>query len=515
MNIEFYSISSYMFKNYKYRINSYENFKPCFLRFIGADNEELYNNSIKELKNEIELHKEICLLFENTIPVNAEFELIQYIYDELDRMDVGNIKSQEIVLFQNQNINKLFLEALNYVVLLSIKKENFLNDNVRNNFITKLIVWTYSFIREIKFDDQNNPKCVYYGEISRHEVYFLILLYLMGFDVVYINSLKEEYFNEIDEDNLSQCKKSMSILPLESFEKRALKGKDNTVIESTTKKIQKDVQDMLFEGTGVYKPWQFRMGYTKSILLDAILEDIYSYWNEPSKLREGFRVDGQLVTVPCFFYKIDGQFLDMLEYKKLVQYCIESPNTLFFNSGDISNEYLLTDNVYELMFCQLSDGSFDIEEVKETSIYKFGKYSKEVQNFMLKKVNEIILNNQLFNINLEKETTLKLLVLVLSLNEKIVRLIDNFDFTGDIPKIVIYLNEEEEISESMTMLLGYIHIIGIDIVIFNPSGLFNINHIIKEGKIINIRLQKMSYDSTYKSILGFKQSIFSRILKNI
>lgn len=515
MNMDFYSISSYMFKNYRDRTDGYEQFKPCFFRFIGADNEELYNNSIKALKEEIESHKEICVFFENTIPVNAEFELIQYIYNELDRMDVRNIKSQEIVLFQNENINRLFLEALNYVVLLSIKKENFFNDNVRNNFISKLIVWVYSFIREIKFDDETNPKCIYYGEISRHEIYFLILLYLMGFDVIYMNPLKEKYFSEIDEDNLSQCKKSMGILQLESFKERASKGKDITVIESTTKKIQKDVQDMLFTGTGIYKPWQFREGYTKSILLDTIVEEICSNWNEPARLREGFKVTNDLVSVPCFFYKIDGQFLDLSEYKKLVQCCIESPNTLFFNNGNISNEYLLTDDVYELMFCQLSDGSFDIEEIKKTSIYKFKKYSKEVQDFILKKVNEIILNNEIFNINLEKETTLKLLVLVLSLNEKIVRLIDNFDFIGDIPKIVIYLNNEEEISESMTMLLGYLHVVGMDIVIFNPSGLFNINHVIKEGKIIDVRLQKMSYDSTYKSILGFKQSVFSRILKNI
>ena len=41
--------------------------------------------------------------------------------------------------------------------------------------------------------------------------------------------------------------------------------------------------------------------------------------------------------------------------------------------------------------------------------------------------------------NLNKEDILKFLVLVLGLNDSIIRLIDNFDFTGFVPKIVIYL----------------------------------------------------------------------------
>lgn len=48
----------------------------------------------------------------------------------------------------------------------------------------------------------------------------------MGFDVIYINPLKEEFFNEIDRDNLSKCIKYLNILSVESFDYRASKGED-------------------------------------------------------------------------------------------------------------------------------------------------------------------------------------------------------------------------------------------------------------------------------------------------
>ena len=172
---------------------------------------------------------------------------------------------------------------------------------------------------------------------------------------------------------------SMNIEPLETFKDRASKGNTIDNVETITKQIERDINETLFADTGIYKPWQYRSGYTKRILLDTILEDIYIYWNEPAKLRTGFRVENNVVSVPCFFYKIDGQFINDFEFQRLVKFCTESKNTLFFNDGRISSMNEESDDMYSLMFCQLSDGTFDIEEVKKTSIYRFGKYSNEVQ----------------------------------------------------------------------------------------------------------------------------------------
>lgn len=502
-----------MFRKKYERTNSYNEFVPYFKRYIGVEDIEKYNNLLKTMEERCNENKEVTIIFDNNIPMTAELELIEYIYNELKTMDIYNMAIQDITIFEDREINNKFLQALDYVIPLAIDKENFFNDNVRNNFITKLIVWTYSYVRNIDFKNDITPKCIYYGTIERHEIYFLIELFLMGFDVVYINPTKEEYFEEIEGSKYSKLEKYLGILPLESFKERSSKGIALDNVETITKQIERDVQEQLFEGTGIFVPWQFRDGYTKSILLDAILEDIYIYWNEPCKLRTGFKVEDKTVRVPCFFYKIDGQYNDLFQYQKLVKHCSQGNNTLFFNSGDIASEDSISDAMYQLMFCQLSDGSFDIEEIKKTNIYKFSKYSIDVQNFLLNKFNETILSKDLFVQSLDKEELLRFLVLVLNLDEKVVRLIDNFDYTAQIPKIVIYLNNEEALTNRTAMLLGYFHTIGMDIVIFNPSGLYNINSIIKDNVVKTTRLEEMCYTSNYGKIVALKQNVLSRFLK--
>lgn len=264
-----------MFRKKIERSDSNYYFEPCFYRVIGVEDSHNYNNILKTLNDRIEEYKDITLLFENSIPMLGEMELIQYIYNELNTMDITNMQAQDIVLFDDENINRIFLESLDYIIPLSIKNENFFNENIRNNFITKLIVWTYSFVKNINFNSDFNPKCIYYGQISRHEIYFLIMLHLMDFDVVYINPLKEEFFEEIDTDKLSELKMSMNIEPLETFKDRAAKGNTIDNVETITKQIERDINETLFADTGIYKPWQYRSGYTKRILLDTILEDIY------------------------------------------------------------------------------------------------------------------------------------------------------------------------------------------------------------------------------------------------
>ena len=506
-----------MEKNLRTLINTM--FKPkeqvYFYRFIGIKDKEQYNNDLKLLQSKCDEIENKVIVFDNEMPLSGEMELIQYIYNELQTMDISNLINQDIVIFDDYNTNYSFLKALQYSVNLAIKNESFFNNNIRNNFITKLIVWAYMYIKNIDMSGEINPKTIYYGEIGRHEIYFLILLYNMGFDVIYINPLKEEYFEQIDIENLSKLNRELQIDEILSFKERCNRGKLTDNVETLTKQIQSEVHEELFVNTGIFKPWQFRSGFTKSVLLDTILEDIYIYYNEPAKLREGFEVNGNIVKVPCFFKKIDGQHLDILEYQKIVKYCTESSNTLFFNYPNFSNEVNISGDMFKLMFCQLSDGTFDIEEIKKLDIYKFKKYSNETQNFLLNKFNEVIKRQDLYVQKFDTQDCLNLLVLVLNLNENIVRLVDNFDFVDRVPKIVIYLNKEDNLSHNMKLLLGYLHNIGMDIIIFNPSGLCNISDTINNERFNNVRLQNINYNSMYKDLMkiNIKQNVFSKLFK--
>lgn len=501
-----------MFRKKYERNYDYPNFKPYFYRFIGVSNANEYNDELRTLQSKCEEFKNSIIIFDGEIPLNGEMELIGYIYNELNNMNIFNMVSQDITIFQNNEVNHKFLQALDYVIPIAIEKERFFNDSVRNNFITKLIVWVFSFVKNIDFDGDQIPKCIFYGNINRHEVYFLMILYKMGFDVIYINPLKEENINEIATE--AEIEKSLEILPIETFEERCRAGRIIEINETITKQIQRDVEEQLFTGTGMYKSWQFRDGYTQSFTVDTILEDIYVYWNEEAKVRPGFSVSGNVVKIPTMFFKIDGCYKDLFQYQKLVKTCIASENTLIVNNREIVKEEIPTNELYAVTFCQLSNGEFDIEALKELPFYKYDRYEEDVQNFILKKFNEMITEENVLKNKLSKEDVIRVLGLILNLDEKIIRMIDNFDYTKQIPKIVVFIDKEDNLSISLQVTLAYLHIIGMDIIIFNPSGLFNINYLIKQN-VINIeRLDSMDYSLEFFNLMNMKpkKSVFSKFL---
>lgn len=54
------------------------------------------------------------------------------------------------------------------------------------------------------------------------------------------------------------------------------------------------------------------------------------------------------------------------------------------------------------------------------------------------------------------------------------RLVESFDFTGKVPKIVIYDNKPDNFSETDIILLCYFNLIGADILIYTPTNYNNI-----------------------------------------
>lgn len=489
------------------------NFKPIFSRYIGVEDKETYCDILKTLEVKFSENKDKTLIFDSQIEMAGEFELIEFINNELKHMDIYNMEAQDITIFNDLEINNIFLKSLGYVVKLAVKNESFFNDSVRNNFITKLIVWAYIHLKDINFKDDVNPKCIYYGEIQRHDIYFLIMIHLMSFDVLYLNPIKEEHWDSIDTDNISSLEKYMQVTSIETLAEKISKGKCIEMNESITKQLKKTLEKELYTDTGVFRDWQFRDGYTKSLFMDSLIEDVNIYWKEEARFRDGFKVEGNVVTVPCFFQKVEGMQNDENAYLNLVENCSSTPNTLVVDNCVLSSEVNVSENMYELVFCQLSDGTFDIEKIKELEMYKFNKYSEEVQNLILNKFNETILDDSIYSFTLDKKDILQLLVLILKLDENIVRLIDNFDFTKNVPKIVILLNNEDILSDNMLLLLGYLHKIGIDIIIFNPSGLFNTDKIINTNKINVTRLQQMKYDINFNTFRRKKKSLLSRLFQ--
>ena len=490
-------------------------FKPLFIRYIGVENLNEYNDILKTFVEKIKSCS-YAVYFDGSIPIQAEFDIINYVGRELQTMNVTNLKTQDITLFQNKQWNDMFLEALDYVVNLAIKQEKFFNDNVRNDFILKLIVWTYSYIRPMTFENNISPKCFYYGDISRHEIYFLMMLHLMTFDVLFVNPLRDENWNEVDTPQLSTLHKNAQISQIDSL---ALKIQNAKVIdceESITLQLEMEVENELLTNTGVYRSWQFRDGNTKPLFIRSTIIDLLNNYAEPSRVRSGFKVEGKTVTIPNYFFQIDGEYTDSSEYSNLVKTCTETPNTLVLTDcGNSLLESSLSDaQKLKLTFCLFSDGSFNIEEIKKLDFYQWDKYRDALEDFVLNKINELFSDN-LFKKTLSEKDKFDLIGDILTINQNILKMADNFDYTDKIPKLVIYLNNEDFIPDRILYLIGFIYELGFDIIIFSPAGLISIDSVFNTSRFNRIRLDNMVYDATLekvkrkeKSSKGFFNKLF-------
>lgn len=492
-------------------------FRPVFKRYIGVEDSSAYNNNLKILQDNIYKSKNKAIFFENSIPFNVDFNLIQYINKELPTMDLYHLSTQDITVFDNSDINKIFLESLEYVVNIALKKENFFNENVKYNFIAKLIIWSLSYIKNIDFRESVTPKCIYYGKISRHEIYFLIMLHRMTFDVLYINPLKDEteLWKEIDVDSLCERIISAKIEQIDCFCNRVKNTNETYTIQSSAKHYENQIEEHFFTNTGVYKPWQFKEYNTTPVFFNASLVDIETKWCEPAKVREGFEVKNKTVFIPCFFHMVDGVYDDFEKYSELVKKCSLTSNSIVIkDSGESLMPRLLnTDDAYKLMFCQLSDGTFNIDEIKKLPFYPLALYNETTQNLLLNKINELIKDKSLFSFNLSKEEMLQTVLFLLNTHKSFIKLINSFDFSSDIPKVVIFLENEQTLSKPMTILLAFLNKIGLDIIIFNPAGLFSIDGVLNKERFSTTRLDTTKYDCTYDNSIktNNKKGFFSRL----
>lgn len=495
-------------------------FKPFFVAYIGVEEQREYNNVLATLQDKAEKDARHTVVFDNTIPFEVDFDFMNSIKSELQFMDVFHLKNEDLVMFP-EDVNPLFVEKLQEVILLAVQNEHFSNDSVRNNFITKLLLHVYNHIRPLEIVDlslSKTNKCIYYGEIEKHDMYLLILLAKMNWDVIYINPLKEPFdltFSGIEKHLNKQ------ILPIESLRERSSQGTVYERFDSITLGFEEEMEQSLFTDSGLFRPWQFKKGTTKNLFFNSTIIDLENNWNEEARVRQGFDVDGKIVKIPNFFYELEGEYEDTSKYKELVNKLVQAKNVLF-STGKVSDFLDISiseEQVLQITFCQLNDGTFDLERLKELPFYNYAPFNDDTENFILEKINETLQDRYLFSQPLATKTDiLEFVGACLELNKKVIRLIDSFDFPFSIPKIVIFLDNESSVEPQVPYLLGFLHKIGFDIAVFSPAGMSDLSGYIERGRFNCQRLETIKYDRSFSSLgsiasrkASHKEGFFSKL----
>ena len=492
----------------------HDQFKPVFTRYIGVEKQERYDDILATLAERIETDPGHNLLFDNQIPMTADFTFINAIKYELSQMDMTKLASQDITLFQNPTLNQTFLSACETIVNLAFQQEAFPNDSVKANFVCKLLLYAHLHLQDLDYSNvayQTNH-CFYYGTIGRHDIYFLKLLYLLNFDVIYINPLKDvPEWPSID--TTATLHKNTQILPIDSFQARAQKGQVLQESQSLTLTLEQNLTTDFLNQSGVYQPWQFRHGTTEPVFFNGSLIDLEQNWHQAAKFRQGFKTYQETVYVPHFFFEIEGEHKNKKDYLTLVGNCRKAPNTLVFTQDtSFTNPLENPSDRFKLAFCQYSDGRFDPEKLKQLPFYAYGPYNDATENFMLHKINDVLTNTHLFKEPLtKKEDIFDFVLMALTLTQPLVRCIDSFDFTDSLPKLMIVIEGDAHLTKAHSYLIGYLNQIGFDILILSPAGLSDLSTFFQAESFKSVRLDQIVYDQTLAGLKPPKQSLFSKI----
>ena len=310
-------------------------------------------------------------------------------------------------------------------------------------------------------------------------------------------------------------------------------GKEIKEIVSDTIEYEKKTKQLL-EGL-VYQNQDLKQKYLSTPFYNATITDFLVFSDKEARFRKGFETNEKEVVVPTFAFLIEGYDFEL--YRKIVEVVQKNNKSIvllqdktrknqgdglftenYFNS-EVSNEvakarthsekiialqnlrtkiteelklkvekYLLKEIKFNTVKLSLSNDIFN------DKIYRFQGFNRNVNEFLLKKINEYIEDRE-FN----EEKAIHFVSLVLQLKQNIIEYIDGLNPSSYIPTIIVFLQERTILEKDNILMLGFLRTLGFDVVILSPAALSGVT---QEDFDFNAnRLEQTKYDLNADEII--------------
>ncbi|MGV8983559.1 YceG family protein [Clostridium sp.] len=521
------SLKTEVCKRNKFQYNSNVVFIPCyFYRFIGIkDSETDYYENLYKLDNELKKMGPGYKRFSEGLDKNISIRLQNVLNDIWVKVFQTEIIDVSLIINLISD-NGLFPNLANKVLLTQIKnnfkglleyyiKSNATMDNQNIKVITNYIIhWINIYSQELflKFDYLSiNPKIVFYGDISKTEVFYLILLSTLGCDILYFNPNNSGAFQEIDKYNafskeiVYNCKAEIKSFPV-GIEDR---------IKTTAYNAKEELNKTLFtDDSGFYRPWQFADYKVQALTLNTTYEEIYIWMREKAHIREGWTVKNLTVVIPNMFSKVCGTHEDVDLYWKEINEVVTQKFTKFYNQLPIMQAVHLEYGKFNLIYPSDAFSEFDMQGMINSPWWKYKDLRSGLQKTMAEKIKELCLNPVIINVEQEdlRDLQVDIFSVLINLDGSILELLQAYDYPEEVPKIVVYNNEENgNLSFEDCIMLSFMNSLGIDIIIYNPSGYNDIENFIYPEQYDIHRLANVSFKLHFKKYVEKKKSFFESL----
>ena len=497
-----------------------------FIRYIGVSNNiDIYKNKLYSLNQKLKKYNYIK--FENNIKINNPKDIINstngiwknsaYTKEDINDLTEYLNGSNALAFIRNEKVKNQFLFSLKYILTTVFDDNNQIEASKLKNLTIKLISWikdSYNHLfLNFNYDSIENPKVLYYGNIKKHEALFLILLYNMGVDIIYINTFNDDIFEILDSKEVFS-----SIYVLDKvhkyfdYPKEEILVRHETVAYKASEEISKIIHN---EEDGVYRPWQFESYNPKPVTLITTFEEFNILWNEEARFRASFKVENKNVYIPNLFVKISGTHLDIDEYFKLIYNLKNHEKSILYNELPIITSPLSKQEVFRLTSVFDKEENLIKENLINHELYKYSYLSDITQNRIIKKIEELFKTNILKQ-SLNIKDKLFILSTILNLDKKLLEMLQNFDYPSHIPKLIIYDSKETTFSFEDAIIMAFLYINGFDIAVFTPTSYNNFEMHINDNFYDIFKLEDKKFNLTlpdlnkYKSKKGFWSNFFNK-----
>lgn len=348
------------------------------------------------------------------------------------------------------------------------------NQTVALNYGNKLITWLYRCTQARKYSVQYEdiPLILYYGDISQSELFFLHFMSRSGFDVIYItpNKTMLQLTAEKNTDGRMQIFELPKSKDSGEYPDKPIKMKMATVAYSA----ERELDEMMYNGdAGIFRDFQFPN--SQSITLKTTYEEIDILWKHEAKFRSGFSVSGNLVCVPNIFAKISGvKDGNLNAYWDDVRAKLTPDTVLYVKTAGAQQQGGLDLSAYRSFY---RNGKIDTERLKGSMLNKYSYLPDRIQDLILFKLQETVDSGYL---KLQGDDLMcAVMHFGLNLDKEMLKIIQRFDFTKQIPKLIFIDPVEETFTLQECIMAVLCSIIGFDVLIYTPTGYKNIETFVK------------------------------------
>lgn len=333
----------------------------------------------------------------------------------------------------------------------------------------------------------------YYGSVTeKKEIQFLDFAKELPIDVIILNHAKEESYD---------FKGDFMVIE-EEFASPLAKFPDE-VLATGAASVEKTLDQVLYGDENFSRPNQY--SDVESIILNVTREDVAGLWGEEIKMRTGYGIENGNVIIPTLYAQITG--LGNSSKRSYIDFVSDlTQNSMCFvtETLEISPIKLKGDSSLKTM----PDKQFNKKFAERVlSFTPLSILSQEKQKLLVEKANEMIKRYK-FNSVWDALTFAGILF---AIPEALAQLIHVWDLTKVNPKIVMVLTGTRKLEPKEEVMLQYLHAIGLDVLLFIPTGYGLVTEDLLRSGLQKIDLGNYNFSIQYSEITSNRKGLLSRL----